>query len=270
MTTNNKIIANIYCRISTPNKQKNMSIKENSLQSQEDVCRNYCANNSYSVNNIIHEIGSGRSIKNLPKLWNLVNSCEANSILVICDITRFLRNIKEALILLDTLMSKNITVISATNNLSFGPNSTAQDRFQFRHFLNYAELESDIISQRVKRSINFRKNKGSYLGGKPSFGFKCEYINDVRCVVPCEEELEIYYMIQDMMTSKYKLDDIVDNLNAEEHTFRGKPWTISRVKLVSKMKLDKYNYKKAKTRSYSTKDQEKLMDKQNEQFDLLF
>ena len=144
----------IYCRISS---------EKQSLESQVHTCVDYCNKKGLFVDAIIKETGSGRNMKKLKKLSKListVNNCD----IIIYSIDRFSRNSYDAAISMKILDKNNIRLISVSDNIDL---STASGRHAFRMRISAAELETDLISERVKRSIAFKKSKGDAIGVAP-------------------------------------------------------------------------------------------------------
>lgn len=222
----------VYCRISQGKGDK--GLPQLSLLSQQELCENYCKNTGLEVSKIITEIGSARDIANLPKLKSLIETIKNDQTIIISDVSRFLRNIMQALNLIDILMKKNVSVYSVSNGYMFSNNSTITDKFYFRSLLNQAEYESDTIALRVNRSLNYRRANGALLG-KPKFGQEAYYDeNNIRRSRENTTEQIIKKTINKMKKQGYDIEDIADTLNAEGYTFRGKEWTVRRVNYVNK------------------------------------
>lgn len=149
----------IYCRISSD---------QQSLDAQESECKNYALKYNFNILDVIKETGSARQMKNLKKLTRLINDNRDINI-VIYSVDRFCRNTVDAINILPKLEKRNITLISVTDSINL---NTASGKHAFRQRVSAAELESDLISERVKRSISFRKRNNCYVGGAQSYGFK--------------------------------------------------------------------------------------------------
>jgi DNA invertase Pin-like site-specific DNA recombinase len=147
----------VYCRISS---------KTQSLGSQYDSCSTYCLNNQKTISKVITEIGSAKTIQNLKKLKKLINT-EKNITILVYSIDRFCRNTSELQGILNILSKNNIKLLSVSENVDL---VSASGKHTFRMRVSAAELEIDLLSERVRRSIAFRKSRGDYFGS-PKYGY---------------------------------------------------------------------------------------------------
>ena len=157
----------IYSRISS---------KAQSLEAQTSSCKDYCVKNNLTVTEIITETGSGRSMKNLKKLRKLITGSKNITILVY-SVDRFSRNTADALNFMKILDSNNINLISVADNIDL---SSGSGRHSFRMRVSAAELEIDLLSERVKRSIAFKRSRGDFIGVAP-YGYKTQFIGKRFC-----------------------------------------------------------------------------------------
>lgn len=131
----------IYCRISS---------SKQSLDSQEHACKEYCVQNNLNIIKIVHETSSAWK-KKLILLEKIIKDYE-NITIVVYSADRISRNTIDATRKLVVLLKKNINIISITDNIDI---SNANGRHHFRQLISLAERESDLISERVKRSHIF-------------------------------------------------------------------------------------------------------------------
>lgn len=158
-----RLISNVivYCRLSS----KGQNIM--SLEHQEFNCITYCSNNNMNVLNTVKEVSSARVFQKLKKLNNIIKQ-HNNITIIVQSVDRFCRNTRDALNILEVLKTKNINLISITDNINL---KTAYGRHAFRLLLSNAELKSDIISENVNNSLNYRKQRGDYIGNV-GYGYK--------------------------------------------------------------------------------------------------
>lgn len=147
----------IYCRISTP---------EQSLEAQEHACIEYCREHNLRIIDIIYEIGSAYKSKQ-PKLNKLIKD-NNNITVVIYSIDRFSRNLVSTDRLLNIMSHKQINLVSVKEQLDLG---TPIGRHNFRNHISQAQLESEIIGQRIRNNIKYKRDNGLYIG-MPSYGYK--------------------------------------------------------------------------------------------------
>lgn len=216
----------IYCRKSSANKRT----PELSLNTQENICKDYCKKNNYNVIKVVCEIVSARDMNKMKKLNNLISSIQSNTLLLVADVSRFSRNVKQALDIISLLKNKGITIFSVSNNCNY---EDASNKFLFRAALNQAEYESEQFSERINKSIKNRRRLGSKIG-RSKFGYECYYENGIRYERKNNKEQETLYVIKTLKKHKYKLREILDHLNEDDSykTSRWNKWTMSRLRNV--------------------------------------
>lgn len=159
--------AYIYCRISSNN---NGNI---SLNAQENMLLNHCKDNNYYINNIIFEVKSAKNMNHLHGLNQIFNEIinnedKHNIVLCVYDISRFSRNMSQALEKLDLLLEMNIEIDFIFNNLKYSSSSTAQMKHQLRTELSQSQYLSEYTSDKVKNSIKYKKSLGEFIGKAPT------------------------------------------------------------------------------------------------------
>ena len=223
----------IYCRKSTTKGMNaHVGLQELPLATQEALCREYCLNHNLTVTTVVHEITSARNMDKMTKLNELVTNLAPGTVLLVADVSRFSRNVFQALGILNELSQKQVSVHAVNPNCTFDEQSI--NKFQFRSHLNQAELESDVISDRMKKSINTRKKMGGKIG-KSKFGFECYYdARGLRRERENKSEQEIMKIISDQLDDENTAMDIALYLNDDGKTYRGKAWTPAHIRRIAK------------------------------------
>jgi DNA invertase Pin-like site-specific DNA recombinase len=237
-----------YGRSSVQSMDNNTGMFNNmSLDTQIELCTKYCMELGIDSITVVREYGSARNIDKLPKLLELVDKMENNTLLVIADSTRFLRNTQQALNILRDLQTRNIVVHFVGDNLSYGKHVSHNERHHFRVALSLAEMESDRTSYRVKRSYAYRKAHGGAIGSPP-YGYTHE-TNENGMRIKCinKDEKVMCDVIGVMREQGQSCQEIANVLNQNNSTFRGKPWTAQSVNVVSKIKFNKTESKRKAT-----------------------
>lgn len=233
--------AYIYCRCSKQTYYHNTDIPiESSFDSQQEMCKNYCENKNITVKKIVHETGSARDIEQLPKLMDLIDNMENDTLLVVADISRLARNTRQMLNTAQDLVSRNITIFAVHEQCTYGRDTNYMEKHLFRTSLSLAELESDRLSYRLKRST--KHNNFNKMFHKIPFGFENRSKGKTVKLSINKTEVEIYDLIQELIKDNQTFMSIAETLNSLEYTCRGKPWTPKTVKYVSE--LDEITEKK--------------------------
>lgn len=162
----------VYCRISSGNQN---------IDSQEFSCMKYANQNGFDVIKVFKETGSARyGIDNLKLLTSIINGY-SDFTLIVSSIDRLSRNTNDSEYLYNTFRANNINVLSVSEQID-----VIRNKESFINRIYLAQQESDLISQRVKRSIHFRTAKGDYIGGVP-------YGKKLVCVVSKKDQNIIRY-----------------------------------------------------------------------------
>lgn len=234
----------IYCRVSSK-KQSNYNEGHTSLEVQEETIRKYCIDNDIDVIQCIREVYSARNMDFMSGLLHIVNIASRGQTIYVYDISRFSRNAHHALNILDELYTKGVNVHSVTENISYG---NAVERNQFRLQLCAANYMSDICSQKVKASIQFRRSRGDYIGGTPyGFSTMVDENNHIRKKVINKSEMKIIELIRKRKDDDPK--DILKTLVEMNIKFRNREPTISGIKrIINRFSTDLYD-KRRKVRN---------------------
>jgi len=120
---------------------------------------------------IMHELGveeiyidrlSGKDTKR-PELQRMIAYARKGDTVVVESISRFARNTKDLLNLIDMLKEKGVDFVSKKENID---TTTPTGKFMLTVFGAVAELEREYILQRQKEGIAIAKSQGKYKGRK--------------------------------------------------------------------------------------------------------
>ena len=106
---------------------------------------------------------SGKSLDR-PELKRMMNYVREGDVVIVESISRFARNTRDLLELMEQLSGKNVEFVSKKEAID---TSTPTGRFMLTVFGAVAELEREYILQRQKEGIAVAKEKGIYQGRKP-------------------------------------------------------------------------------------------------------
>lgn len=106
---------------------------------------------------------SGKNIDR-PELKRMMNFVREGDTVIVESISRFARNTKDLLELVEQLAKKRVEFVSKKEAID---TSTPTGKFMLTVFGAVAELEREYILQRQKEGIAIAKEKGMYKGRKP-------------------------------------------------------------------------------------------------------
>ena len=147
----------IYCRVSTTEQTKNLS-----LPVQEKACREYCDREGYEIAAIFIEEGESAKTIERPKFKELLAFCRQRKnrvdAVVVNSISRFSRD-KYSHVTVRALLSKlNITLRSATEPIDDSPTGKLVEGI----LSTIAQFENDEKAARTKRGMKEALDRGSW------------------------------------------------------------------------------------------------------------
>lgn len=98
---------------------------------------------------------------NRPQLLEMMKFVREGDTVVVSDISRFARNTRDLLALVDELHSKGVEFVSQKEKMD---TSTPAGKFMLTVFAAMAQLERETILQRQREGIEARKKAGKYKG----------------------------------------------------------------------------------------------------------
>ena len=146
-----KVIA--YIRVST---------EQQNCANQRFEIETYCQRQNWKVDEFVEETISSRKELKKRKLNRLLDKLDADTILIVTEISRIGRNLMEVMSILQNCLEKGCKVITVKENFHLG--SDIQSKFIACIFSLVAEMERQLISQRTKESLKRIKNEGKHLG----------------------------------------------------------------------------------------------------------
>lgn len=213
----------IYSRVSTKSQNDDNS---SSLLTQNTQIRQFLIKNKMSINNIneFYDVGSG--YKKFEKLTNLNRAIEfiqnnkyfkKKTLFIINDISRFSRNIVNAVELLKLFEKNNVVVYSLMDQLWYNNEDYGMHKYHFMEKIISSEKFSFELSQKMKNSVRTRKQRGDVFGKAP-YGYESYREGGVRKFRKSNTEInEIKQILNEVKKDGYH--NIVNN----DRLFRGVP-----------------------------------------------
>ena len=115
------------------------------------------------VEQVYIDKASGKDIAR-PELQEMLRFARQEDVIIVESISRFARNTKDLLELLEQLEHKGVAFISKKEAID---TTTPTGRFMLTVFAAVAELEREYILQRQKEGIAIAKKQGKYKGRPP-------------------------------------------------------------------------------------------------------
>lgn len=132
---------------------------------------------------------SGKHADNRPGLQAALEAaCASRCALVVYSISRMARSVKDTLAIAERLHKAGADLVSLTESID---TTSATGKMLFRLMAVLAEFERDLISERTKSGLAYKRSKGEVYGPIPR-GFKA--IEDGRLVEDADEVADIAYI----------------------------------------------------------------------------
>lgn len=116
------------------------------------------------VENVYMEKVSGKNVVDRPVLNNLMSTLKSGDKLIVDSISRFARNTKDLLGLVEQLNNKGVIFVSLKEAID---TTTPTGVFMLTIFGAVAQLEREYILERQAEGIAVAKTEGKYKGRKP-------------------------------------------------------------------------------------------------------
>ena len=134
-----------------------VSTQEQNTIRQEELMR------TLGVNEVYIDRMSGKNT-NRPELHKMMEYVRKGDTITVESISRFARNTRDLLELVDVLNQKGVVFVSQKEAID---TATPTGKFMLTIFGAVAELEREYILQRQREGIEIAKGKGTYTGRKP-------------------------------------------------------------------------------------------------------
>ena len=118
---------------------------------------------SLGVDEVYVDHMSGKNV-NRPELQKMMEYVRKGDIVIVESISRFARNTRDLLELVERLIAKGVEFVSRKEAID---TTTPTGKFMLTVFGAVAELEREYILQRQREGIAIAKEQGKYTGRKP-------------------------------------------------------------------------------------------------------
>jgi DNA invertase Pin-like site-specific DNA recombinase len=221
-----KIQTVAYIRVST-DKQADHGV---SLEAQRDKILTYAKLYDLDLVAIIDDPGS--SAKNLEReglqrALAMLHNGEASALLV-TKLDRLTRRVKDLATLIEDFFQDGVyTLLSVCDNID---TRTASGRLVLNVLMSVAQWEREIISERTKESLSFKKVKGEDLG-RPKYGYVAT--DDSINYVEHTDEQRLIETIRTLRQQGYAQRKIVEAVTAQGFTTRkGTPLSLIQIQRI--------------------------------------
>ena len=185
----------IYCRVST---------KKQEMDAQVNSCLQYARLYGFNILKTIKEFVSAYKSTKQNKLMDTIKS-NKNITLIIYSVDRFSRNIQNCNIFINLLEQNNITLKCVKEQINL---KTAYGKHNFRSIVSMAQYESELIGERVKNNIKYKKQHN--IPRVAPYGSMIDKENKV--IVKNDDEQAIIKFILNNVNRRKRVCDINQHL----------------------------------------------------------
>ena len=150
--TNEKVA--IYLRVST---------SDQTTLNQEIELNKYCERNNYEIYKIYKDEGVSGSKESRPQLDLMLQDMRNKLFIaiIVWKFDRLGRSTKHLLQVLEELKNKNVRLIATSQNID---TNTPMGKFFFTILSGFAEMEREMIRERILLGLERRRKEGKKLG----------------------------------------------------------------------------------------------------------
>lgn len=202
-----------------------------SMDAQERNIGIYCQLNNLMLDHVIRDAGeSGKNLKRdgVQQLIKLVEGGNIQAIIVY-KLDRLSRRVIDTLNLIEKFEKHKVSFHSITEKID---TTTAIGRFFVTVLAAIAQIERDLISERTKTALQFKRSRGDLAGGVP-YGYKAIGKKKEAKLVRCDSEFGILKLILNLHLKHFSYNGIASYLNRESIKSRcGGKWYAQTVKSI--------------------------------------
>jgi len=182
----------IYCRVSTEEQAR----EGYSLNSQDHVCRSYCAREGFTVDKVYVEGGVSAKTANRPELKKLLDYCLVPknnvNVLVVYKLDRLARNLVDHTEIITLLSRRGIALRSTTEHIDHSP----VGKLTTNMIASLAQFDNDMKGERTREGMKQALREGRWPFHAPiGYKFKTD-LNFKKILIPSEHAS----LIKDLFT----------------------------------------------------------------------
>ena len=112
-------------------------------------------------NSLFYEETFSGKTKNRPILNQLLSELQKDDVVIVTDLSRLARSVKDLWVISDDILSKGATLVSLKENIDL---STSSGRLVFSMLGSIYQFEREVLSDRTKEALKAKKANGTILG----------------------------------------------------------------------------------------------------------
>jgi site-specific DNA recombinase len=204
------------------------SLKQKTVPGQLQACEELCQARQWNVRYRLADQALKGDNPDRPGFQKLMDLAEDHAIstVVVWKIDRLARSLAHAVAIEELLRKNGVSIVSCTEPID---TTTPIGRFLFGTLANAAQLEKDIIKERIALGMYRQAKEGRWTRSSVPLGYRLTKGHFLRCE---PREAQVIVQVYDAFEERRSLNEAAHALaeNGVAHP-RG-PWTPERVRLV--------------------------------------
>ena len=139
-----------------------VSTDKQTVENQRFEIERFCEQKEMEIDKWVSETASGTKAAHARRLGALLKKMKRGDTLVCSEISRLGRRLMEVMSILNTLMTRQVVVLTVKEKYELGNN--IQSQILAFAFSLAAQIERELISQRTKEGLARRRAEGKPLG----------------------------------------------------------------------------------------------------------
>jgi DNA invertase Pin-like site-specific DNA recombinase len=139
-----------------------VSTDKQTVENQRFEIERFCSKNDLKIEQWIEETISGTKLPEKRLLGSLLTEVKKDDLIICSELSRLGRSLFMIMSILNNLMLNGVRVWTIKDNYRLGDN--IQSKVLAFAFGLSAEIERDLISQRIKEALAGKKSEGAVLG----------------------------------------------------------------------------------------------------------
>jgi len=200
-----------------------------SMEAQEERIRGWCQAQELQLVAVERDAARSGGKLNRPGLQVALDRLESGEAdgLIVLKLDRLTRSVSDLGHLLEDYFgpTSQWSLVCVTESID---TNTASGRLTANVLMSVAQWEREIASERTRSVMEYKREKGEFLGGEPPYGFRVVEGDDgVARLEPDDGERQAMKMARGLRTRlDCSLQDIADAFNEDGMPRRnGRPWT---------------------------------------------
>lgn len=144
-----------YVRVSTE-KQK--------TKNQKLAILEYANKKKVMIDDWIDVTASTRKDPTKRKIDILLGKVDQGDTVIVCELSRIGRSVGQVALIVNGLIEQNVKLVSLKENLEICEKQSIQSKVMITMFSLFAEIERDLISERVKEGVDRARKEGKRIG----------------------------------------------------------------------------------------------------------